>query len=141
MTCNNCLRIYEKEVIHKKDELCPISCSGIICIRCNMKGHFAYNCKEKWPHFTRPATLEELIPYHLRIRYGIKTETPIEYDTRESCMEMIEDINMIIVKLNNKDIKNSLKYYGISSSSDLDENIEKLTNFAREKGFKIKFIK
>jgi hypothetical protein len=140
MSCKNCLRIYGKTTVHKKDEVCPISCAGIVCIRCNMIGHFAYDCKEKWSHFTRPTTLEELIPYHLRLKYGIKTETLIEYKPREECMEMIDDINTINVKMNNKSIKTMLKYYGLSSSDDLDENIEKLSEYARERGYKILFM-
>jgi hypothetical protein len=139
--CKNCLRFYEKEVIHEKDEKCPIACSGIICSRCNMKGHIVSDCTEKWAHYTRPVYLEDLIPIHLRKRFDIHTSTPIEYCERKELSEEINDINTIIVELNDKSIREMLKYYGVGRARKQEENIHLLTTYAREHGMKIKFIK
>ena len=36
-------------------------------------------CPDEWPHWTRPATLEELIPADVRHQYGIRTATPLVF--------------------------------------------------------------
>jgi hypothetical protein len=138
MECKNCLKVFGKKMVHK-DEGCIVAV-GIICTVCNLKGHFSADCKEKWRHYTRPPFLEDMIPYHLRKRYGIYTLTPIDYDERKGCSEEINDINTIIVKLDEKSMKKTLKEYGLTVSIDEDENIHTISEYAKSNGYKIKFI-
>jgi len=41
-------------------------------------------CKDVWPHWTRPSTLEELIPADVRHRFGIRTATPLRFSEARS---------------------------------------------------------
>ena len=137
--CKNCLKVYKKRIVHEKDE-CLVS-YDIICTVCNMRGHFSADCKEKWRHYSRPAFLEDLIPYPLRKRYGIHTLTPIDYGKRKGCSDEINDINTIIVKLDDDGMLEALYKYDLVLSTNEDENIHTLTEYAKKNGYKIKFIR
>ena len=57
------------------DRGCPVLPS-ILCQQCHTYGHFANQCGEPWPHWTRPISLEDLIPAYLRDQFNITTSTP-----------------------------------------------------------------
>lgn len=141
MECKNCVRIYKESIVHGKDEKCPIAAAGIVCSRCHVRGHFVSDCEEKWPHYTRPLILEELIPIHIRKRYKITTSTPIEYAPRHGTSEEINDINTIVVPMDDKEIRNVMKYYGIGTMRKQDDNIHLLSEYAKDHAMKIKFVK
>jgi hypothetical protein len=137
MNCVNCYKIYNKVVTHESD-ICPLS-SGLVCIRCNMKGHFASNCDKTTKDVCRPSFLEDLIPYTLRKKYNIHTHTPIDSTITEKKMEELT-VTTIVVKMDNKNIVNTLKSFSVGFSDDKDSNIHLLCTYAKERGMKIKFL-
>jgi len=58
-----------------EDRGCPVLPS-ILCQQCHTYGHFTNQCTEPWPHWTRPTSLEDLIPAYLRDQFNITTSTP-----------------------------------------------------------------
>ena len=61
------------------DDGCPLS-KSILCRRCHCYGHLTSNCSERWTHWERPTTLEELIPIDVRQRYNIQTHTRMHFE-------------------------------------------------------------
>jgi len=74
-SCVLCLQWVGIQTTHT-EEMCPTAPS-IFCQQCHSHGHPASLCPDEWPHWTRPATLEELIPTDVRHQYGIQTATPL----------------------------------------------------------------
>ena len=81
-SCTICLRWVGLTVYHV-DEACPTAPS-VFCQQCHSYGHSASLCPDEWPHWTRPTTLEELIPADVRHRYGIRTATPLAFTAKEA---------------------------------------------------------
>jgi len=112
MACPNCKVSTGRELSHSNGE-CPQAVS-FLCRRCNTRGHMTRHCKESWPQWERPTTLEELIPPDIRIRYGITTHTPIVYDTNRGdpgTERELERINEICIPSDyNELIKFTKKY-------------------------------
>lgn len=72
--CVTCLECTGLSEFHD-ERGCPVLPS-ILCQQCHAYGHFTNQCPEDWSHWTRPTSLEELIPAFLRDQYSITTSTP-----------------------------------------------------------------
>ena len=93
MSCSICKK-YNGVTISHGDAGCPLATS-IKCRRCNHRGHLTSTCGEQWPQWERPTSLEELIPADIRLRYDIRTSTPIDY-TKGRADDMSE-INTVVI--------------------------------------------
>jgi hypothetical protein len=138
MECKNCFKVCVKRVIHKEDEVCPLS-KYIVCLTCNMRGHFREECIYKKRHLYRPTYLEDLIPYELKKIYGIKTFTPIDYGGRSIDKDKVLLINTIVVKNDNKSIQTMLSHYDLKVDESYETNVHTLSEYAKNNGMKIIF--
>lgn len=82
-SCSICLQWVGIVTTHIS-EPCPTK-DSVLCQQCYSYGHPASQCPDDWPHWTRPSTLEELIPADVRHRYGIRTATRLVFpETRKA---------------------------------------------------------
>ena len=57
---------------------------NVLCRRCHQRGHMTHMCAEKWSHWERPTSMEELIPYHIKQRYRITSSTNLTFQMPRS---------------------------------------------------------
>ena len=76
MNCKTCKTTLGLTRIHA-DGVCDIR-NALWCSQCSCHGHRSIECT-KVKHVWRPRYLEELIPADVRERWGIETETPINW--------------------------------------------------------------
>jgi hypothetical protein len=102
---------------HKTDA-CALK-SMLLCRRCHTRGHLTTACTEDWSHWERPTCMEELIPQHIKLRYGITTKTPITFDYPRTISHSPENayefhpINHIVIPKSYDDVKAMVKRFNI----------------------------
>lgn len=100
--------------------------------------------------WTRPATLEELIPADVRERWNINTSTNIGWKlpTNDDAQREIADLNTIEIqcikkednKIRDSKIREFMKLNKIHTTHKMDDNIRVLFNWAITKGKKIRIV-
>jgi hypothetical protein len=84
------------------------------------------HCSDRWSHWERPTTLEELIPVDVRMRYGIQTHTRIDFDKprgSEGTDKELHYCSEIIIPENYNELKEFVDRHKI--------NVEKVTKESR----------
>ena len=113
--CLICLRENNGSVIHGTDG-CPYA-HDTLCDKCGHRGHYAIDCTANVS--ARPVTIEELIPFHLRVRWNITSRTPMKprkagrTATEEAC-----DANTLIVTDTDTHLRRFVKKYGVPVVKD-----------------------
>lgn len=97
--CQLCWRLEEASnpcgpTICHGTEGCPWA-AETLCERCDHRGHLDLDCTAVFP--TRPKTLEELIPLHLRLRWNITTHTSIKFSPKRSRSEISDDNTLTVI--------------------------------------------
>ena len=114
-TCLICLRENNGSVIHGSDG-CPFA-HETLCDKCGHRGHYAIDCTTLVSR--RPTTIEELIPFHLRVRWNITSRTPFKSrKAGRTVTEEICDANTLIVTDTDSDLRRFVKKYGVSVSKE-----------------------
>jgi hypothetical protein len=95
--------------------------------------------------WTRPATLEELIPADVRERWNINTSTNIGWKlpTNDDAQREIAELNTIEIRYKDKldgKIREFMKLNKIHTTHKMDDNIRVLFNWAITKGKKIRIV-
>ena len=112
MPCSICKLLQSISVEHDS-EGCPFA-SDLVCRRCHHNGHLTSTCTEPW--YEAPTTLEELIPWSERRRWGITSHTPFSppviRGSEESFLET-PDINELLVPESFKELTGLLETLGI----------------------------
>ena len=138
MTCWDLLRV------NRSHDVCPVR-QSLWCTQCSCYGHLGADC-DTVTHVTRPRCLEELIPADVRARWGITTETPIEWPavTLEVAEREIAESNTIEVAYREgrqdnriREVMRSLK---IPTVHKMEGNIHKLRTWAVANGKKVRLI-
>jgi len=141
MNCPNCLEIRGTSLQHENED-CPIR-ELITCRKCCQTGHMTHKCEEKWDHWERPTTLEELIPFHIRQRYRITSATPIKFEQprSEQTFHEIHSINEFQMPEGYKDLRAFVDKYGIIVKSKTKAKevdcVNAIKEWAKEKGRRI----
>jgi len=146
MACKTCLSWLGRTVVHSE---CPVRASAW-CSQCGCNGHRPSECTESIP-WTRPATLEELIPVDVRERWGLKTETKILWTEPEleDAEREIADINAIEIRYREDQgkslrldsrLREFMKLNKVHTTHKMDDNILTLRDWAVQQGKKIRFI-
>ena len=141
--CEYCL---EKLGIRREhgSTVCSLRAS-LWCSQCGSYGHTSSECttiKHAW----RPRTLEELIPEDVRKRWGITTQTPILWNTPslEDKEREIGDVNTIEIRHTSRTRDAAIREYmranKISTDKRLESNIQRLREWAVERGKKLVLI-
>ncbi len=138
MVCFFCSQFTDQVADHDS-KTCPFS-SSCYCRRCQSYGHLVSQCKEKWDHWERPSCVEELIPYHVRMKYGIKTTTPIEYEadrgeTEETFQELPYEV---VVPGDDKKMRKFMEDNKIKRVHKGSENLQTIREWAIERGLRIR---
>jgi len=115
---------------------CPVAAS-LWCSQCCCYGHLPSACDEV-THVTRPRTLEDIIRQlggeEILERWGIKTSTPIIYETPtlEVKEREIADINTVEVRYRegqrDRKIREVMRSYKISTVHKMEDNLLLLRN-------------
>jgi hypothetical protein len=106
------------------DNGCPLS-KSILCRRCHNKGHMTMHCSDRWSHWERPTTLEELIPVDVRMRYGIQTHTRLEFDKPRGADGTEKELHScaeIIIPEDYSDLKEFVERHKISVEKKTKES-------------------
>ena len=130
-------------------EECPVRASSW-CTQCGCYGHRPSECSEQLM-WTRPTTIEELIPGDVRERWDIQTHTKIEWmlPTLEDSEREIADINTIEIRyqedsgrVNRLDsrLREFMKLNKIHTAHMMEDNIKTLRSWAIHQGKKIRFV-
>ena len=112
MPCSVCKQLLAISVDHDA-EGCSFA-ADIVCRRCHHNGHFASACTQPWHE--APTTLEELIPWSERRRWGITSHTPFSPAVprgSEQSLQETPDINELRVPDSFKDLTGLLDTLGI----------------------------
>lgn len=124
--CNYCGNSEHSE----SSATCPVL-KAAFCSVCNKYGHFFEECKNSTAIFYRePVFLEQLIPYSVRVSYGIESKTEIRYSDGEKTA--YEEIG---------DIKKALEDRGIAVGKSIDENRRRIERWGIENGKIIRYKK
>ena len=128
---------------------CPVRASAW-CSQCGCYGHRPSECGEEimW---TRPASLEELIPSDVRGRWGIQTQTKIEWSlpTLDDSEREIAEINTIEIRYQEDQGKGNrldgrlrefMKLNKIHTTHKMEDNIKTLRSWAIQQGKKIRLV-
>jgi len=72
---------------------------NVLCRRCHQRGHMTHMCTEKWSHWERPTSMEELIPYHIKQRYRINSCTNLTFQMPRSndTVKELHPVNEIVI--------------------------------------------
>jgi len=145
MACKTCLSWLGRTVVHAE---CPVRASAW-CSQCGCNGHRPSECTEHIP-WTRPSTLEELIPADVKKRWNLKTATRIQWSEPEleDAEREIADINVIEIryhvegKSNRLDarLREFMKLNKVQTTHKMDDNIMTLREWAVYQGKKIRLI-
>ncbi len=138
MTCQFCSQFTDNPCNHDSQR-CPFSTS-MYCRRCQSYGHLVSQCDAKWEHWERPASVEELIPYHIRMKYGIKTVTPIEYvEERGATEETFQELPLeVVVPGDDKKMRKFMEDKKIKRAHKGSENLQAIREWAIERGLRIR---
>lgn len=112
MPCSICKQLQAISVEHDS-EGCPFA-PDIVCRRCHHRGHLTSACTEVWHE--APTTLEELIPWSERRRWGITSHTPFSPSAprgSEEALEETPDINELRVPDSFKELTGLLDTLGV----------------------------
>jgi hypothetical protein len=95
--------------------------------------------------WTRPASLEELIPADVRQRWNIQSQTKIPWSppTAEDAQREIADSNTIEIRYRDKldgKIREFMKLHKIHTTHKMDDNIRVLFAWAVQQGKKIRIV-
>ena len=115
MSCPSCKVLTGRDIAHANNE-CP-QAHSFLCRRCNTRGHMTRYCKENWPQWERPTTLEELIPPDIKMRYGITTHTQIIFPTKRGdpgTDREMDRINEIYIPTNYNELMKFKELHGIT---------------------------
>lgn len=143
MSCQTCRVLVGRDIIHPNNE-CP-QANSFLCRRCHTRGHITRNCTELWPQWERPTTYEELIPPDIKRRYGIQTNTQLNFRGRNrgdpGTEQELNDVNEIVIPedynlLNEFAIKNKIKVEKVTKPS-LDKCIEAIQQWGVLRGYRI----
>ena len=149
----NCKTCSEWLGIKRIHDVCPVRASAW-CSQCGCYGHRPSECSNKMM-WTRPATLEELIPNDIRERWGIQTSTRIKWSppTEEDAQREIANINTIEIRHQGKKnaalkqrtqdmaIRDYMHENKIATAARGEDNIRILMKWAIDKGKKVVIIK
>jgi len=148
MTCPTCKELLGLSCTHSE---CPVRAS-FWCSQCSCYGHLPSECDEV-THVWRPATLEELIPEDVRARWGITTSTYIIWPKASlaDAEREIAETNTIVVRKNDRAIRDAMKQRKIPTVHAMDETVDKegkpkdgniqlLRKWAVNHGKKVRFI-
>ena len=140
MTCKTC---HDWLGLTRTHDECPVRASAW-CSQCGCNGHRPSECTHEMM-WTRPGTLEELIPADVRERWRINTQTRIEWNppTIEDAQCEIADINTIEIRYRDKldaKIREFMKANKIHTTHKMDDNIRVLFKWATSKGKKIRLV-
>ncbi len=115
--------------------------ASVWCSQCGCYGHRPMDCDNEimW---TRPRTLEELIPEDVRNRWDIDTETPIQWLTPSLAdgEREIANSNTIEIRLRDGKIREFMKANKILTVHKMEGNLQKLRQWAVSQGKKIRLI-
>jgi hypothetical protein len=137
MTCTFCSQYSQDEVQHES-HTCP-HLASMNCRRCQSYGHLVSQCETRWEHWERPSSLEELIPYHLRVRYGIQSTTVMDYDTERGSEESFRELTQeISVPGNDKKMRKFMENYGIKTVHKGAVNLQTIKDWARDRGLRVR---
>jgi len=95
--------------------------------------------------WTRPASLEELIPADVRERWNIQSQTKIPWSppTADDAQREIADCNIIEIRYRDKldgKIREFMKLHKIHTTHKMDDNIRVLCAWAIQQGKKIRIL-
>jgi hypothetical protein len=92
--------------------------------------------------WTRPETLEELIPEDVRKRWGIVTHTKIRWPEASTAVaeSEISDLNCISLLKKDGVIRKFMKAHKLHTTHKMDDNINNLREWAVQNGKKIRWI-
>lgn len=143
MTCCETCRSW-LGLVRRHEGECPVRASAW-CSQCGCYGHRPADC-EKQMMWTRPRTLEELIPADVRERWDIDTTTNIVWlpaDLEDAEREIAEN-NTIEIRyregrMDNK-IREVMKANRIVTVHKMDGNLQKLRAWAVSQGKKIRLV-
>ena len=136
MNCKTCLSWLGLTTSHKGD--CPVRASAW-CTQCGCYGHRSVDCSIDIT-WTRPATLEELIPEDVRIRWNITTSTSIQWASPlilEDKEREISDTNSIHIPYDDRKIRDFMKANKIHTTHKKQCNLRELREWAVRQGMKI----
>lgn len=115
--------------------------ASMYCRRCQSYGHMVSQCEEQWEHWERPSCLEELIPYHLRMRYGIQSVTDMNYDSPRGSDESFRELSQEIkVPGNDKKMRKFMEQYGIKTVHRGAVNLQTIKDWARDRGLRVRLM-
>jgi hypothetical protein len=113
--CLICLRENNGSVIHGSDG-CPYA-HETLCDKCGHRGHYAIDCTSYVPR--RPTTMEELIPFHLRVQWNLTGRTPLPpRKAGRTATDEIADANTLIVTDTDTHLRRFVKKYGVSVAKE-----------------------
>lgn len=136
MQCQTCLSWLGLHTIHLGE--CPVRASAW-CSQCGCYGHRSIDCSIDIT-WTRPATLEELIPEDVRLRWNITTSTRIQWPTKlslEDAEREISDVNSIRLPYEDRKLREFMKANKIHTTHKKQCNLQELREWAVRQGKKI----
>lgn len=139
--CTICYEILNVVKNHDPIKGCPVRAS-FWCSQCSCYGHRPEECDEKLC-VRRPRCLEELIPEDIKIRWGIRSFTPIVFNRAETLEEKeheISPINSIFITNKDSEIRKFMRGQKISTVHKMSDNIRILREWAIGQGRKIVLI-
>jgi len=147
-SCKTCLEWLGRSETHV--DKCPVRAS-IWCSQCGSYGHRPTDCGANIT-WTRPATLEELIPADVRARWNITTKTRIEWPDVDVNRE-IADINSIEIRyrvqgeqkvqrseLLDARLREFMKQHRIATTHSTENCLKTLEQWARDQGKKVRLV-
>jgi hypothetical protein len=139
MTCSFCSQYTHSDADHES-AFCPHMAS-MYCRRCQSYGHLVSQCETPWAHWERPSSLEELIPFHLRVRYGIQTTTQLDYDSPRGSEESFKELpHEIRVPGNDKRMRKFMDKRGIKTVHKGAVNLQTIKDWAKERGLRVRIV-
>lgn len=139
MCCTFCAQ-YTDENVHHESNSCP-HLTSMYCRRCQSYGHLVSQCETRWEHWERPSSLEELIPYHLRMRYGIQSTTEMVYHAERGSEGSFRELSQeISVPGNDKKMRKFMENYGIKTVHKGAVNLQTIKDWARDRGLRVRIV-
>lgn len=140
---DNCKTCWEWLGVTRTHAVCPVRASAW-CSQCGSNGHRPSECAESIT-WTRPATLEELIPADVRARWNITTSTKIAWapPTEADADREIADINTIEIRYRDKldgKIREYMKQQKIHTTHKMEDNLKTLSLWATSHGKKVRIV-
>ena len=139
MICFTCKKLLNVELTHSDG--CPVLRS-VWCSQCGVYGHATTDCPVVL-HVKRPATLEELIPEDVRVRWGIHTHTHIIWPKSQSLEEKdreISDVNTIDIRYTegkqDRSIRDVMRSLKIDTVHKMTDNLLIIRNWLQQNGLK-----